>query len=347
MKPKTYRVPLDLHSPVSQALLAFTAGDTAGRVILLPREDGRPFPLTGVTPVLRAKKPDGTVLYNACSVVGSAVEYELTPGTTAAPGTVECELTLYGTDGEQIASPRFGLRVFESLYGDGTVESTDEFTALAEAIAACENLDIGIERDGVNYLLTVTRKDGTEETAEVRNIAPAGEWSAAEDYGCLALVTHGGSSYLAADEIEAGTPLTDPKWMKLAAKGDTGEITGASASVVGGYGTPSVTVTPGGTATERTFSFAFSNLVGSGIDRISKTGTSGRVDTYTVVYDDGDTDTFTVTNGEKGEKGDDGNVLFASFAVDPATGMLTETTPSGFGGVTFVLNAAGELTVRI
>lgn len=36
---------------------------------------------------------------------------------------------------------------------------------------------------------------------------------------------------------------------------------------------------------------------GNGIVSIEKTGTSGNVDTYTITYDNGDTDTFTVTNG--------------------------------------------------
>ena len=45
---------------------------------------------------------------------------------------------------------------------------------------------------------------------------------------------------------------------------------------------------------------------GNGISDISKTGTSGLVDTYTITYTDGTTTTFTVTNGEKGDKGDTG-----------------------------------------
>ena len=45
---------------------------------------------------------------------------------------------------------------------------------------------------------------------------------------------------------------------------------------------------------------------GKGISSISKTGTSGLVDTYTITLTDGTTSTFTVTNGEKGVKGDTG-----------------------------------------
>ena len=39
---------------------------------------------------------------------------------------------------------------------------------------------------------------------------------------------------------------------------------------------------------------------GTGISSISKTGTSGLVDTYTISFDDGTTSTFEVTNGTNG-----------------------------------------------
>lgn len=43
---------------------------------------------------------------------------------------------------------------------------------------------------------------------------------------------------------------------------------------------------------------------GKEISSLEKTGTSGLVDTYTIRFNDGTTSTFTVTNGEKGDKGD-------------------------------------------
>lgn len=45
---------------------------------------------------------------------------------------------------------------------------------------------------------------------------------------------------------------------------------------------------------------------GRGIVSIEKTSTDGLVDTYTIIYTDGTSDTFTVTNGEKGEQGAQG-----------------------------------------
>lgn len=44
---------------------------------------------------------------------------------------------------------------------------------------------------------------------------------------------------------------------------------------------------------------------GTGISTIQKTSTSGLVDTYTITFTDGTTATYTVTNGEKGEQGND------------------------------------------
>ena len=64
---------------------------------------------------------------------------------------------------------------------------------------------------------------------------------------------------------------------------------------------------------------------GKGISSISKTGTSGLVDTYTITLTDGTTSTFTVTNGEKGVKGDTGP--------QGPQGVKGDTGPQGPQGV--------------
>ena len=58
---------------------------------------------------------------------------------------------------------------------------------------------------------------------------------------------------------------------------------------------------------------------GANIERIDKTNSEGRIDTYTVTLTNGNTTKFYVTNGEKGDKGDKGD-NGASF---PVSGMYS------------------------
>jgi len=49
----------------------------------------------------------------------------------------------------------------------------------------------------------------------------------------------------------------------------------------------------------------------------------------------------------KGDKGDKGNLLYASFEIDLETGQLVQTTPDEYNGPTFELNNDGELIAII
>lgn len=98
--------------------------------------------------------------------------------------------------------------------------------------------------------------------------------------------------------------------------GATPDITMSATADATSSATPSVQVTKTGTAAAPSFALAFSGLkgakgdtgntgatgaTGNGIASITKTGTSGLVDTYTITYTNGTTSTFTVTNGQDGQ----------------------------------------------
>lgn len=66
---------------------------------------------------------------------------------------------------------------------------------------------------------------------------------------------------------------------------------------------------------------------GSGIASIDKTGTSGLVDTYTITFDDGHTETFDITNGADGADGKNGSIWYKGTALSG-----TGTSITGFPG---------------
>lgn len=109
------------------------------------------------------------------------------------------------------------------------------------------------------------------------------------------------------------------------------------------------TLTPGSSATA-----SYSNGVlalgiprgntgatGNGISAIIKTGTSGLVDTYTVTYTNGQTMTYTVTNGAKGDTGNG----IASIALTSTSGAVKTYTVTFTDGSTFTFDVTdGEVT---
>lgn len=68
---------------------------------------------------------------------------------------------------------------------------------------------------------------------------------------------------------------------------------------------------------------------GVGISSIQKTSTAGLVDTYTITYTDGNTDTFTVTNGADGADGADGNHIYRGTDISGKAVLPTVYPSSG------------------
>ena len=147
-----YKISLDIHDHGSSVSLKAKRGDT-GRLLYITLMDGRnPYAITNeCRAVFTAKKADGNILFNECTITGNVITYAFTPQTTSAVGKAECEIKLYGAENKLITSARFTLLVEDTVYNEGDeVEPEKEVTALTALISEATTLIDDVEKKLAN-----------------------------------------------------------------------------------------------------------------------------------------------------------------------------------------------------
>lgn len=82
---------------------------------------------------LYIEKPDGTKIYNACTIDGNQVTYEPTTQSFASLGINKCQLQIIESNDTAVSFLVYA-DVTENIIDSSAIESQDEFTALEQAI---------------------------------------------------------------------------------------------------------------------------------------------------------------------------------------------------------------------
>lgn len=130
MLDSTVRITLDVRKPSESVVVSAKRGDTLRKILIDVTDGGVPYSLDATCrAVFTAAKPDGTKLYNSCSVENNRIVYAFTEQTCAAVGRLPAEIKLYSGD-RLLTTASFLLDVREAVFNPGDVESTDEMNAL-------------------------------------------------------------------------------------------------------------------------------------------------------------------------------------------------------------------------
>ncbi len=174
-----HRIKLNLMKAGLQGQVIVKKADSDSRKInIFLSSAAGPYNMKNITSaILRAEKPDGKVMFNSCTVCEDRLEYIITTQTIAATGTVTCEITLMSSTGQVLVTPQFEIIVADIIYSDTEIESTNEYTALEEAIKKAAALKDGttftpsVSDEGV---LSWSNSDGKENPAAVSIKGPKG-----------------------------------------------------------------------------------------------------------------------------------------------------------------------------
>lgn len=125
--------------PLGEIRVIQEEADGRDLIINLIDDNGSPLDLTGKTVSVYIQKPDNTMIYNSCEVEGNQATVTLTLQMMAVSGLTKlCELQIVDTANHTLKVTLPPLRIVKSS-SVGAVESTDEFSRLAEALNEANN----------------------------------------------------------------------------------------------------------------------------------------------------------------------------------------------------------------
>lgn len=150
MNSSNYRFTLDLQSNQSQVSIPVILGDTSRAFHISLTDGGIPYTITdGCLAKLSIKRPSGTYLEEFCTIENNTTikyPFEQNTNTAAEGGLHNCDVTLYGLDGKQIASPRFAMVVSDRVVNRDDINITDEDQTAIDAMIAAEATRAEAER---------------------------------------------------------------------------------------------------------------------------------------------------------------------------------------------------------
>lgn len=313
---------------ISDILVASPA-DAEGRGISLEvRENGSAADLDGATAYLvwthRMTGKRGTTEFDEVDASEGTFEVYYPAAMCGAAGVVDAAIMLSLGDDRYISTRTFQIRV-EPVLIDG-LEPEDGFTLFVQAIAAYESA-ANVSTAAATAANTAATAANTAATAA--NEAAATVLAAAEngDYdgedgedgvSPTATVTQTATGATITVTDANGTTTAN---LTNGEKGDTGETGAAGADATITAATASVDANVGGTASARTFDFAFSNLKGE----TGATGATGATGPQGEKGDTGDTG----ATGAAGADGTDATITGVTATVDANVGTPSVTVTLG------------------
>ena len=161
MNSSFYRFILDVQQAQSQVSIPVSLNDTAITLYMSLTDGGKPYVInTGCLAKLSITRPSRSKLHEFCMIEGNAsvvYPFSQNPNTASEQGIHECELTLYGRNGEQITTSRFSIIVNERVVNmDDNNGITDEDVGIIDSIVhweqerkVAEEGRVGAENDRV------------------------------------------------------------------------------------------------------------------------------------------------------------------------------------------------------
>lgn len=152
------KIRLDLNKSKVRTSISVCRGDTISRTICITLlNNGTVYEISDKSiATLLATKPDGRMVYNDCVIQGNEICYTIKNQLIAVAGDVECQIKLTANNGTVIHTPVFIIRVYEKLFDESILESTNDYSAMQTYCMRAENAATAVESAARNMEETVS-----------------------------------------------------------------------------------------------------------------------------------------------------------------------------------------------
>ena len=168
MNTSKYRFTLDMQSDISQISLPVREQDNNRELLINLTDSGTPYIIErGCYAELTTINADRVSLVKQCSIIkNTIISVVLDESITYLPGVVDCEIRLYGSEGELITSPSFILVVNNRVTHNGDYVIPEGTKDVLDQMMEAEANRVAAEADRVAAEETrQTRFDTTMESA--------------------------------------------------------------------------------------------------------------------------------------------------------------------------------------
>lgn len=124
---------IDLINVSPLPIINLKQGDTGRGILVTVTANGNVCEFTTETVNIYIKKPDGTMIYNACTIQDGKIKAMFTNQALAVPGKIPVELEVI-SESDRLSTPIAIANILPSNIDSDAIESSNEFTALTQAL---------------------------------------------------------------------------------------------------------------------------------------------------------------------------------------------------------------------
>lgn len=135
---------IDLDRKIYNTLNAIQSDSKSRYILVSLVSNNLAYDLTGTSVKIYGIKKDKTIFFNSATIIDTKngqFEIELTNQALATTGYLKIQILVTGANQERLTTSHFFINVNETIVNDTAIESTNEFTALTNALSEVQNID--------------------------------------------------------------------------------------------------------------------------------------------------------------------------------------------------------------